>query len=473
MLFHSFAFIYVFLPLCALVHHQLRRRGHEPARKLFLVCASLVFYAWGDPRSLAVLLGSLVFNQAISQRLIPRAAGDEASRRRWLTLGLCANIGLLAAFKYTGFLVENVNALAGAGLRVPHIGLPLGISFFTLQQIMYLIDCYEGLCPGHGLLDHALFVSFFAYVAAGPIVRSRDVMKAPPEGDADVPDDRNAAALMLFAIGLFKKAVVADAFSRFADAGYEGTQRLSLVEGWVTSLAYTFQLYFDFSGYSDMAVAAAAFFGVKLPFNFNSPYKATSIVDFWRRWHITLSNFITTYLYTPILRAFSEITFARAMVATLSAMLIAGLWHGPSWNFVLFGALHGVGLVANQIWKKRKRKLPKPLAWLLTFLYVNFAFVFFRAPHLRDALRVLAGMAGRGGIAGASAWAAIRGIERAQLGLVALVGVGVALLAENSNALYTRFRPSRRLLGYTVATAAIALLFLNATSAKDFVYFDF
>lgn len=475
MLFNSLPFIYLFLPLVALIHFQLGRRGWLETRKLWLIAASLVFYAWGNPKNLAVLIGSLLFNQAVARRLVARDPDDESrARKRLLVVGLVANVALLCVFKYAGFAVENFNAILHARVAVPRLALPLGISFFTLQQIMYLMDCYEGLCPGHNLVDNALFVTFFPSVISGPIVRSRDVLPQFSGPDATRPDDdRLGAATLLFAVGLFKKAVIADSFSRFADAGYEGTQALSLLEGWVTSVSYTFQLYFDFSGYSDMAVAVAAFVGVKLPFNFDSPYKSTTVIEFWKRWHITLSNFITTYLYTPMLRSLRRVTFGPAMAATFVSMVIAGLWHGPSWNFVLFGALHGVALVVNQIWKKAKRKLPRLLAWGLTFLFVNFAFVFFRAPRFGDALRVLAGMAGRGGLLSMNAWAALRGIEKAQFGVVMLFGVIVAFFCDSSKTLHSRFRPSRGAVAFTVATAAVALLFLNGTNAKDFLYFDF
>jgi D-alanyl-lipoteichoic acid acyltransferase DltB (MBOAT superfamily) len=476
MLFSSFLFVYLFLPFVAMGHYLLAVREQSVARKVWLLAASLIFYAWGHPSHLAVLVASLLVNQRIAQAMGPPADGASPApaRKGLLVVGIALNVSVLALFKYAGFFVGNVNAVTGAAIPLPHLALPLGVSFFTLQQVMYLVDCYEGLTVPHGLLDHALFVSFLPYVSMGPIVTSRQVMPKLAGENVGPAADEVGAAFTLFAMGLFKKVVFAEAFGRLANGVFDGAGPLTLGESWFGSIAYTCQIYFDFSGYSDMAIAVAALFGVPLPFNFNSPYHANSVVEFWKRWHITLSGFITTYLYTPMLRAVQRVTFGRAMAATLASMAIAGLWHGASWNYVLFGVLHGAGLVTNQIQKKvTKRRLPKSLAVVLTLLFVNATFVIFRAPTLASAARVFVGMTGHGGLFSMESWAGLRVIEKAQYGLLALAGIAVLFVKRNSNAAYKSFRPSRRAVAFTVATAAVAILFMNASKVKDFVYFEF
>src|SRR5471032_2492659 len=349
MLFNSFGFIFLFLSLA------------------WLIACSLLFYALGSRAQPLLLVVSLVFNYLMA-RIIAASGhhkpGDTASPRRRLALitGITANVLFLCYFKYAG-------------------QLPLGISFYTLMQVMYLVDCYENVIAPSTLREHALSVAFFPTVIMGPILRVKPLLAQFRGGRALTLDAETLAqAATLFAMGLFKKAVIADSFARIADAGFAAASSLSLLEAWGSSGAYTLQLYYDLSGYSDMAVAAALLLGVKIPGNFNTPYQSHSIVGFWQRWHISLSSFIGNYLYAPIVRSFRKLTFAKAMAATFVSMLIAGIWHGSTWNFVVFGALHGLGLVINQYRKKAKqKKLPAWLAWALTLAYVNITFIFFRA----------------------------------------------------------------------------------------------
>ncbi len=284
---------------------------------------------------------------------------------------------------------------------------------------------------------------------------------------------RIARGLYQFSLGLFKKVAFADTFARVATAGFGAAGQCSTLEAWCASVAYSLQIYFDFSGYSDMAIGSALVLGIEIPNNFNAPYRAKTVIEFWQRWHISLSSFITTYLYTPILRSFKKATLRTAAVATMLSMLIAGLWHGPSWNFVVFGGLHGVGLVINQYWKKTKRKLPGPLAWALTFCFVNVAFIFFRSPDLRTAWHLILKLVpSRGGL-GTAVLANVSIFDHLTFFPTVLAGIPAAFLGKSSDELARGFRPSYATALATVALLLGGLLYLNSTAAQQFIYFNF
>lgn len=401
MLFSSYEFIFLFLPVTLLVYFTLLRQRLGVAARSWLLFASVFFYGWWDTRYIPLILGSILFNYTIGGVLANYADGGRGriSKRALFVFGLVVNILLLGWFKYMDFFIGTSNALVGTDFPLLQIVLPLGISFFTITQIAFLVDAYEGLVAERNLLDYALFVTFFPHLLAGPILHHKEMMPQFDRLRNKVLDWRNLyLGLGLFLIGLFKKVVIADTFAVWAKAGFASNEPLHLAVAWLTSLAYTLQLYFDFSGYSDMAIGIGWMFNIRLPVNFNSPYRATGLIEFWKRWHITLTNFVTTYLYTPILRAFGQITFAHSMVAIFVAMLISGFWHGAGWTFIIWGGLHGGGLVVNHVWKRRKLRMPKWLAWLITFNFVNVAFVFFRADTVERALSIIKGMCGGNGV---------------------------------------------------------------------------
>lgn len=318
------------------------------------------------------------------------------SRRAILTAGIVFNLGLLGYFKYADFFVANLNAL-GADFTLPNVVLPLAISFFTFQQVAYLVDSYRGETQEYDFLNYALFVTFFPQLIAGPIVHHKEMMPQFASRWNLVKRYRNIAlGLFIFSMGLFKKVVIADTFAQWATPGFDVAPTLNFFEAWATSLSYTFQLYFDFSGYTDMAIGAALLFNIKLPINFNSPYKALDIQDFWRRWHMTLSRFLRDYLYIPL--GGNRKGPGRTYVNLFATFLLGGLWHGASWMFVIWGALHGTALVVNRLWQKAGLVMPKVLAWVVTFNFVNFAWIFFRAEEMDDALKVIKGMVGLGGV---------------------------------------------------------------------------
>ena len=401
MLFNSYEFIFVFLPISFMVYFYLNHKGLTTASKGWLVFVSLFFYSWWNVTYLPLILVSIFFNYKITNLIVEYNEENKKyySKKNLLQIGLLFNVGLLVYFKYMDFFITNTNSLLGSDVGLIHLVLPLAISFFTLQQIAYLIDSYEGLVKEKFFLDYMLFVTFFPQLIAGPIVHHKEMMPQFISVKNKVKNYNNIAlGIFIFSIGLFKKVVVADSFAVWATAGFDTATTLNLFEAWATSISYTFQLYFDFSGYSDMAIGAALLFNITLPRNFNSPYKATGMIDFWKRWHMTLTSFITTYIYTPIIRSFNKLTFQKAMLATLIAFIISGLWHGASWMFVIFGGLNGIGIVVNQYWKKRKIRLNKIVAWIITFNFVNITFIFFRAKEWDDAMKVLGSMFSLGNI---------------------------------------------------------------------------
>jgi alginate O-acetyltransferase complex protein AlgI len=397
MLFNSYEFLLVFLPVTWLIFRLVARLRVPGAAMVTLIAASLVFYGYWNPKLILLLLLSVAFNYAWSG-LLDRS---RAHSRLLLALGIGVNLAILGYFKYTNFLLEN---LAQAGL-LPHmqrdIILPLGISFFTFVQIAYLADIYTGAARRDGLLRYATFVTFFPQLIAGPIVRQREIVPCYRGLRLCAMSHRNiAVGLGFIALGLFKKTVLADTLSPWVDDAFGTTDRLSFIEAWGAGLAYTFQIYFDFSAYSDMAIGVARLFNVDLPINFNSPYKANSIIDFWRRWHVTLSRFLRDYLYIPM--GGNRRGVARQYMNLLATMLLAGLWHGAAWTFVLWGGLHGVYLAINHMVRRLSRRLqvrvPGWAGWMVTFVCVNVAWVFFRADSLGRAVDIVKGMAGMNGV---------------------------------------------------------------------------
>lgn len=314
-----------------------------------------------------------------------------------LTIGILFNVSLLGFFKYYDFFIRNINAVFETDYRVLNLVLPLAISFYTFQKIPYLVDSYRGETKGYNPLNYGLFLTFFPQLIAGPIVQHSDVMSQFENKDNRRMNAKNiAVGLFVFGMGLFKKVGIADTFAITANLGYSQPGALTTVDAWITSLSYTFQLYFDFSGYSDMAIGAALLFNIKLPTNFNSPYKAVSIQDFWKRWHMTLTNFLTRYIYIPL--GGNRKGPVRTYIHILIVFFVSGLWHGAGWTFIIWGVLHGIASVINRLWSKAGLRMPKLVGWFITFQFVNATWVFFRAPSVSEAITVLKTMAGLHGV---------------------------------------------------------------------------
>ncbi|MDX2473212.1 MAG: MBOAT family O-acyltransferase [Candidatus Krumholzibacteria bacterium] len=460
MLFNSHLFVFAFLPFTLAGFVGLRRISGQPGALTWLLLMSLVFYGWWNPRYLPLILGSIAFNYT-------SGLGLGKFRNRWvLAAGICANIGALVWFKYAGLLVETANTLAGSDYHLQTIILPLAVSFFTFQQISYLVDIYRGEAPERDLLAYAVFVAFFPQLIAGPIVKNSEMV---PQFRRVTLGNFNheyfAIGLALFLCGLFEKVVLADGVAVYASPVFEAAEQglpISFFESWGGLLAYTFQIYFDFSGYSTMAIGLGQMFGVKLPVNFDTPYQARSIIDFWRRWHMTLSRFLKCYVYIPL--GGNRKGRARQYLSLMATLVLGGIWHGAGWNFALWGGVHGLFLVANVVWRRwrREHRVRFPITkfedfggWALTFTLVVLARVFFRTDSLSAAGSLLRGAFGQNGfvlderLAGLMGWLEpVVQFEGTHAGYFNLYGVPwlvvlglICVLAPSPVELFGRFRP--------------------------------
>jgi len=358
MLFNSYQFIFLFLPVTLLVFFLIGNKGHHRIALSWLVGASLFFYAWWNPAYLGLLLFSLLFNYACGVALSNKSEQAQNSNRLLLFAGVAINLLLLGYYKYANFFIDNINAFSESNWHLNTIILPLAISFFTFQQVAYLVDAYRGETKEYNFLHYALFVTFFPQLIAGPIVHHKEMLpQFAKEETYRLNKQHLAIGLTIFIIGLFKKVVIADTFAGYATPiflGAESGETLTFFQAWEGAIAYTLQLYFDFSGYSDMAIGLARMFGIKLPLNFNAPYQACNIIDFWRRWHITLSRFLRDYLYFSL--GGNRKGEFRRYINLFLTMLLGGLWHGAGWTYIAWGGLHGSYLVINHIWQKIWRK---------------------------------------------------------------------------------------------------------------------
>lgn len=407
MLFNSYIFIFLFLPTVLIGFYLIGGRGHHRIAISWLVACSLFFYGWWNPAYLGLILGSILFNYAFGLLV----ASTSTPRRKWvLTCGVAANLGLLGYFKYANFFVDNLNSVTGSSFHLDTIILPLAISFFTFQQIAYLVDAYRGETREYNFLHYCLFVTFFPQLIAGPIVHHREML---PQFARDIIyrlNHRNLViGIAIFSIGLFKKVVLADGVAVYANpvfAAAEAGLTLSLFEAWGGALAYNVQLYFDFSGYSDMAIGLGRMFGIRLPLNFHSPYKSLNVIEFWHRWHMTLSRFLAEYLYIPL--GGNRNGGLRRYLNLMMTMVLGGLWHGAGWTFLLWGTIHGFLLVINHGWHavrrslgqdlSRSTRLGRGLSLFATFLVITMTWVVFRAETINGSVHILAAMFGANGI---------------------------------------------------------------------------
>jgi alginate O-acetyltransferase complex protein AlgI len=411
LLFNSYQFLFLFFPITLAIYYAIGRFGVR-AQNFVLIAASLSFYAAWSVRFVPLLLGSIIVNFAAGAAITAcRRQGRESATAAILTLAISLNLLSIAVFKYAHFFVDNLNAVVGTGFTLGTIILPLGISFFTFEQIGFLVDVRRGEARPTDLLRYSVFVTFFPRLVAGPILRFREIEPQLASLRAGPPSATNlAVGLTIFFIGLVKKTILADGIAPYATAAFAGAARGKPVDfflSWGGALAYTCQLYFDFSGYSDMAIGAARCFGIRFPMNFFSPYKATSIIEFWRRWHMTLSRFLRDYLYIGL--GGNRRGKARRYANLLMTMLLGGLWHGSNWTFVLWGGLHGLYLMVNHAWiavgarssalsSFRRSRAGAAFGFVLTFAAVVVGWVLFRSPNLAAAGNMLAGMTGRQGV---------------------------------------------------------------------------
>lgn len=397
MLFNSAEYLLFFLPIAACLYFWLNRRINHFAGKVWLATISVIFYGWWSINYLWLIGFSILFNYGAAL-LLTRTARNFS--RVVLGLAISGNILTLAYFKYADFFIATINPVLQTELPLLHLALPMGISFFTFTQIAFLVDAYRGKAREYNLVYYCLFVTYFPHLIAGPIIHHTEMMPQFASRKTSTPDwDNLYRGLLIMAIGLIKKTVLADSLAFAADEGFSSPTPPVFHNAWITSLSYTLQLYFDFSGYTDMAIGASLIFNIKLPDNFNSPYKATNIQDFWRRWHITLSRWLRDYIYIPL--GGNRHGLVQMHLAVLITFLLGGLWHGPNWTFVVWGALHGTASVLHRNWQRINVRIPTFLSWAVTFIFINAAWVFFRASNLTSAVEIIKSMVGMNGFASA------------------------------------------------------------------------
>lgn len=499
MLFNSYLFIFMFLPLVWIGYCCFLQSSYPSLVKIFLFLSSLFFYGYWNLAYVPLLLGSILSNYLFAYKISTGGGVSKTQRKLWLILGIAFNLFVLGFFKYTGFFLTNLNLAFSTQIPIPSIILPLAISFFTFQQIAYLCDCYKYQTK-NSILDYCLFIVFFPQLIAGPIVHHKEMI---PQFQSMLTQRFNAESitkgLFIFSIGLFKKVVIADYFSEYADRGFSlcaSGDALNFIESWLTSLAYTFQLYFDFSGYCDMAIGIALLFNITLPINFNSPYKALNIQDFWKRWHITLGRFLTQYLYIPLGGS------KQGRIKTLRNLgivfILSGIWHGAGWGFIIWGILHAAAMIIHRIYHyclgALNLSLPqspayKILCWIITFNFINVSWVFFRSDTLEGALNLLKGMIGWHEIKLPSLLEKISFLKNIssnfQFGdimenlhgngyaLIGFVAYGLfhCLVFRNAQEQLNGFKPNYQNLVFLLTLSCVALLYIDNTT--QFLYFNF
>jgi alginate O-acetyltransferase complex protein AlgI len=469
MLFQSQIFLLVFLPLVLAGYYLAARFEHRIGvlpRKWLLLLASLWFYGYWDVRLLPLLVFSILANWGFA-RLYPRHG------KLLLTLGVALNLLLLGIFKYANFFADTLAFLFGTTHQHWNIVLPLAISFFTFQQISYLVDLRRKRAPLYSLLDYALYISFFPQLIAGPIVRHHELIgQFALDPYRPGLDERLGRGLTLLIIGLVKKVFLADPLGAIANPLFAKAATgaaLTFAESWTATFAYTFQLYNDFSGYSDMALGMGLMFGFTLPINFDSPYQATSIRDLWRRWHMTLTRFLRDYVYTPVgLSLPRKDKVLRESVATMVAMTLIGAWHGAAWSYVVFGSLHGVALVVDQTWTRLRLSMPSLLGWFLTFMFFAVSLVLFRSESFPVSWDMWSTMFGAHGLD-----LGLDGVRQDDLFLI-LGAALVAFLAPNSQTLaLERLQPTRAAAVTAGFSLVAVLLQIGAGQNVEFIYFQF
>ena len=388
MLFYTIPYLFFFLPISILLFFYIKFLKIDP--KIILILLSIFFYSWWSIYYLPVIIISIIINYYFCKKLI----SSNTKQKSILLIGVGINVLILIIFKYLDFFILNINLIFSTNLNYLNLPFPLAISFFTFQSIAFLINVYDEEILSVKAKDFCLFIIFFPQLIAGPIVKFNNMMPQFNNEENLIFNKRNfTIGLIVLLIILIKKVYFAGTLSEFVDLGYKNINELSILSSWLLSLSFTFQFYFDFSGYVDMATGSALMMNIVLPQNFNSPFKATSIIDFWQRWHITLTKFLTNFIYNPLIRSLKNINFLNSMITTFIVFLIAGIWHGPAWNFVLFGAFHGLGLVINHIYRKYvDYRISKFFFWFLTFNFVNISFIFFRSEKIENSFIIIKNM---------------------------------------------------------------------------------
>lgn len=479
MVFSSYIFIFAFLPVVVLGYYLLPRlaSGQRLRRmqNLFLIAASLFFYGYFNTSYLLLIAASILVNYALARAMQGSQAGPWT--KFCFLMGVLFNILLIGYFKYYDFFIENINFLFRSNFALKHLLLPLGISFFTFQQLSFLVSVYKEEEQVEDFINYCVFVLFFPQLVAGPIVLYSEMI--PQFGDESrcrFNSDNMAGGIYLFCMGLFKKAVVADTLALFVDNGFAQSS-LGLAAAWATSLSYTMQIYFDFSGYSDMAIGLGKMFNIDIPWNFLSPYQSESVSMFWRRWHITLGRALSTYIYKPL--GGSRKGKARTFLNTMATFLISGLWHGAAWTFVLWGGIHGLLVAGEKLLGDALERVPRALRVAMTFLLVNCLWVLFRAESFSQAGMVYSGMLSFGNLQLGQIAALV--LDNSfdfptvvDIGYLFFLLVGLLLVVfrcRNAREMLERFRCNGKTLAFTVFLFCFSVIHLSRESI--FIYFNF
>lgn len=485
MLFPSFVFVFLFLPIVFIVYFSLGKLKNKKIATLFLVAASLYFYSYFEIKFLYLIVGSMIINYTIGSVLLKA----NRFRRVILTIGILFNVAVLGYFKYADFFIENYNWIFDSNVSLLYLALPLGISFITFQQIAYLVDIYRGEIEKSAFSSYLIFSTFFPQLITGPIVNHKDVMQDYEDPEKKRINIENISkGLFLFLIGLVKKVVIADTFALWVTDGFNTYTQLSFAEAWFVVLAYTIQLYFDFSGYCDMAIGLALMFNIRIPMNFNSPYKARNISDFWRRWHMTLNRFLTRYVYFPLGGSRKGEIFTAFNI--ILVFFISGFWHGAGWTFIIWGLLHGTASVIFRLFKKYTNiPMPYVLSWFITFMFIVLARVYFRSESVSQAHEMF-------GILFSPDWSSVKtfiaepsaifvqaaGIEVFNVALntpyiligALLLMLFIVFVLRNSMEMLLNFKFNWRTIWFMQFLAIIlltTLLFIQKNS--EFIYFNF
>lgn len=492
MLFNSYIFILLFLPIAVGGYFLLAKTRNPYLPKLFLFFMSLWFYGYFNIKYLPIIIISIIANYSLCFGF--RKLKKHGLKKMLMVTGILLNVGILFYYKYLGFFIGNINALFRLDWTVINLVLPLGISFFTFQQVSYVIDSYKGLVPPYNILDYSLFVIFFPQLIAGPIVLHNEIIPQFENPKKKVFKPKNfAKGIIAFTFGLAKKVLLADMFGKTANYGFSHISDLDTTNTIIVILSYTLQIYFDFSGYCDMATGLGLFFNIKIPQNFNSPYRALDIDDFWKRWHMTLTRFLRTHIYIPL--GGNRKGKLRTYVNMFIVFMVSGIWHGANWTFILWGFLHGVAIIITKLISKPLSKLrrnSKPLLWIITFVFVSLSWVYFRADSIADANEMLLklihfdfGAVSKGITSGfiTSEYGLIQwAIGKVSAGaasvfpvvLVAgyiVFGLFASVLMKNTNERISDFKPSRLNLAVTCVLLIWSLISLSQVST--FLYFNF
>jgi D-alanyl-lipoteichoic acid acyltransferase DltB (MBOAT superfamily) len=473
MLFNTYPFLF-FLLFVVAVSYQLSKARKPKWLKIFLIVSSFFFYGYYEWTLVPLLITSILINFSLSLFIKSRTQQGKL----FLIVGISFNLMLLGYYKYYDFFTQEILNATIFSIPPKDIILPLAISFVTFQQLGYLIDIYRRQTDKAPFTEYVLFVSFFPQLIAGPIVLYKEIAAQYKNRFDNLNTDAIASGIYLFSIGLFKKVMIADTLAVWASNGFDNPAGLNCLAAWLSTLSYTFQIYFDFSGYMDMAIGVAKMLNIDLPRNFNSPYKSLSTRDFWRRWHITLGRFLKDYLYIPL--GGSRKGLPRTIVNGIIVFTLGGLWHGPAWTFVFWGLMHGIGLAAHTLWSRAEMKLPKPIAWLITFLFVTLTWVPFRAEGMDTALQIYSSLFNLSELYNIADFKKLisyisSGVISLQpsykIPLVLTLSIFSIALPQNSYSLFMNFRPKWDRATACVILLCVSIIFLN--DYTEFIYFNF